>query len=189
MFTELDNEELILSYITVLDNLIMLKLLYDHGINIENIWFDITPDEYPYDYFSSFLYEFVDRIFGDYYLIEEIFIDENGQVTDEENSFSSLLEVTWTDPDIVKYIKKFKHDKEKIKKLEELMAEVIYAMSYMTDTDIDFLSGIRINTEEGKESVTFITDAYYGTIPLNADAIQAIFKVKDFCKKEAHQID
>lgn len=189
MFTELDNDALILSYMSVLENLIILKLLYNHGINVENIWFDITPEEYPYDYFSNFLYEVVDRIFGDYYSIEEIFIDENGQVTDEENSFLELLKVTWTDPDIVKYIKKFKYDKEKMRKLEELLNAVIYTMDYITDTNIDFTAGIRTNAEDGKESVTFIVDNYYGTIPLNADIIQAIFKVKDFCREEVHQID
>ncbi|NNG66420.1 hypothetical protein [Caldanaerobacter subterraneus] len=184
MFTQLDDDDLIISYMSILDNLIMLKLLYDYGVNVENIWFDVTPEEYPYDYFSNFLYEVVDRVFGGYYSTEEIFVDENGQVTDEENSFSSLLEVTWTDPDIVAYIKKFKYDKEKIRKLEELLDAVIYAMSYITDTDVDFSAGVRTNIDDGKESVTFIVDNYYGTIPANADVIKAIFKVKDFCRKE-----
>ncbi|MEQ6359522.1 hypothetical protein V7D15_07395 [Thermoanaerobacter thermohydrosulfuricus] len=190
MFTELDNEELILNYMTILDNLIMLKLLYDHGINVENIWFDITPDEYPYDYFANFLDEIVNRIFGDYYSTEEIFLDEKGQITEAEDSFTSVLEVTWTDPDIVNYIKKFKYDEEKMRNFKDLLVAFLYTMYYISEIDIDLLtSSVRISTEEGKESVTFIVDNYYGTIPLNADIIQAIFKVKDFCREEVHQID
>ncbi|AFK94266.1 MULTISPECIES: hypothetical protein [Thermoanaerobacterium] len=165
----------------MLDNLAMLKILYDRGFDITNIDFSVTPNnDYGY-YWDGFLGLINDLVFGDYIENNIVYYDKEKRMVSQEDEYSNEESIIkWFEPSIVAFIKKNKNNKDKIKEIESLLNSLMNEIWYEADYEIA--------TEENNEAILFRL-YYLELLPLNSFALEFIFEILDLCKKEVSVID
>lgn len=180
MFFDIDDDMAEEIY-TILDNLAMLKILYDKGYDISNIDFNITPNNgYGY-YWDGFLGLINDLVFGDYIENNIVYYDkEKRMVSQEDEYYNEESIIKWFEPSIVAFLKKYKNNKEKIGKIRNLLDKLMCELWYETDYEIII--------DENNEAIIFRTYTLE-LLPFNSFALEIVFEILDLCKKEVSVID
>jgi hypothetical protein len=175
MFFDIDDDMAEEIY-DMLDNLAMLKILYDRGYDISNIDFNVTPsNDYGY-YWDGFLGLINDLVFGEYTENNIVYYDkDNNMISQEDEYYNEESIIKWFEPSIVAFLKKNKNNKDKMREIETLLNKLINELWYETDYDII--------TEENNESIIFRL-YYVESLPLNSFALEIVFEILDLCKKE-----